>query len=466
MPPPARNIQGLAWTVLWGSFGVFLLLVIGGPFTVLGYLRNATETPPVRVEVVRGALQVSHGDEEAVLLPDDGERDLAEGWTMLSADASSEAFISIADGAGGDAQPGSVFRLQPLTRLLLERMRRPRFALGTAAPELRLTVQATQAYVGGLTASSTWGPRRVRIRALDAAGETLGDIDLAPDSQATLDFMDERGFRVIGQQGMVTVTNSIGQALLGPRERILVKQGSAPTTPLEGPQNLVRNDGFDNDLQPDTWAFGQRLPDRPVDPGRAYRTQSTASPGSDSRSVIRFERRGSAGSSADLFFQQHLRLDLSANEDADPDAEENALDVRRARFIGISAVLRVLEQSLPGGGELDSEYPLIIRLRNIDRSAPNPDGCEWMVGFYADPPPPGDAGAHEGGPGQTGGVVLVPERQPPGTGQPAGVRQSGLLRSYPSDPCRGGDLRARLPERSRSTGCLGGMTQGSADSAA
>jgi hypothetical protein len=334
-------------------------------------------------------LQVSHGLEQAVLLPGDGERSLGEGWAVLSTDMASEAFISIADGADGDDQPGTVISLQPQTQLILDRVRRPRFALGRTTPELRLTVRATTAHAGGLTASSTWGPRSFQIQAQDPSGETLGEMVLAPDSRLTLDFMDTGDFRAIGERGLVTVTNRVGQVRLGPRERSLVRRGAAPETPLSGPQNVVRNDGFDNDLYPDSWAFGQRLPDRPVDPGKAYRTVSIGMPGSPSRSVIRFERHGSEGSSADLFFQQRLHLDLPAGAGSEAEAPDDELDVRRARFIGISAVLKVLEQSLPGGGQRDSEYPLILRLRSIDRSAPNPDGCEWIVGFYAVPPPPG-----------------------------------------------------------------------------
>lgn len=395
-----RNIQAVAWTVLLSGFAVFLLLVIGGPLLGLRYLRGATQVPAVRVEAVRGALQVSRGLEQAVLLPGDGERTLGEGWAVLSTDTGSEAFISIADGADGDDQPGTVISLQPQTQLVLDRVRRPRFALGRGMPELRLTVRATQAHAGGLTASSTWGPRNFSIQAQDPSGETLGDIALAPDSRFTLDFMETGGFRAIGERGLVTVTNRVGQVSLGPRERSLVRRDAAPGTPLSGPQNVVRNDGFDNDLNPDSWAFGQRLPDRPVDPGEAYRTLSEGPPGSPPRSVIRFERHGSEGSSADLFFQQRLHLETPSDASAEADDAEADLDVRRARFIGISAVLKVVEQSLPGGGQLDSEYPLILRLRSIDRSASNPDGCEWMVGFYAVPPPPGAQAPAKG--------VLVP----------------------------------------------------------
>lgn len=392
----ARNSQAVAWTVLLAAFGVFLALAFGGPVALLRYLRGATQVPAVRVEAVQGALQVSHGVEAGVLLPGDGERELAEGWAVLSADAASEAFISIADGEGGDDQPGTVISLQPQTQLRLDRLRRPRFALGRGIPELDLTVRATQAFAGGLTISSAWGPRRVSLQVQDPAGAALGDLALAPDARARLDFMGEGAFRVLGQRGAVTVTNAIGQVVLGPEERTLVGRGAAPAAPRTGPQNVVRNDGFDNDLRPDTWEFGQRLPDRPVDSGRAVRTTAMGDTSVVPRSVIRFERRGSAGSSADLFFQQRLHLDPLEGGMADGEAATGDLDVRRAAFIGISAVLRVLEQSLPGGGELDSEYPLILRLRSVDRSTPNQDGCEWMVGFYAVPAPAGAQAPEKG----------------------------------------------------------------------
>lgn len=410
MPGSARNIQALAWTVLFSAFSLFLLLVLGGPWLSLRYLRQATTVSEVQVEAVRGALLLSRGAEQVVLLPDEGPRTLPEGWTVFSADAASEAFVTFADGAASPEQPGSVLRLQPQTRLRLDRVRRPRFAQGRELPQVEVSVWPADAYVGGLTASSTWGPRsfRMEIPSPQQTG-SVGTVTLAPESRVLLDFLAPGSFRSLSQQGVVTVTNSAGQVRLAMGQRSLIRQGQAPEAATSGPDNVVQNDGFDNDLGPQSWAFGQRLPDQPVDPGQAYRSRSEPQPDeADGRSVLRFERRGSGGSSADLFFQQWLGLEATAPP-AGPERDRAAgsgLDVRRARFIGVSAVLRVLEQSLPGGGQAETEYPLILRLRSIDRNAANPDGCEWMVGFYAVPPP-------EGQPAPARGVAV-----------PAGVWQS------------------------------------------
>lgn len=391
MPGPTRNIQALAWTVLLSAFALFLLLVLGGPWLSLRYLRQASTVPQVQVEAVRGALLLSRGAEQVVLLPDEGPRTLPEGWTVFSADAASEAFVSIADGPASASQTGSVVRLQPQTRLRLDRVRRPRFGLGSQAPQVELSAWPAEAFVGGLTASSTWGPRRFRIHLADPAeAGPMGTVSLAPESRVLVDFLAAGSFRSLSQQGTVTVTSAAGSVALTMGQRSLVRQGQAPEPATTGPGNVVQNDGFDNDLGPQSWVFGQRLPDQPVDPGRAFRTRAAPDAGqAGGRSVLRFERRGSGGSSADLFFQQWLGLGVEAAPGAtgaQRDAAEG-LDVRRARFIGISAVLRVLEQSLPGGGQAESEFPLILRLRSIDRSAANPDGCEWMVGFYTLAPP-------------------------------------------------------------------------------
>lgn len=405
----ARNIQALAWTVLLAAFALFLLLVLGGPWLSLRYLRQASVVPEVQVEAVRGALLLSRGAEQVVLLPDEGPRSLPEGWTIFTADAASEAFIAFADGPLPGPQPGSVVRLQPQTRLRLDRVRRARFSLGRQPPLIELSASPADAFVGGLTASSAWGRRDVRILIPDPRGTgRVGTVELAPESRVQMDFLASGSFRSLNQQGAVTVTNSLGQATLAMGQHSLTRLGQAPEAPTAGPRNVVQNDGFDNDLGPQNWAFGQRLPDRPVDPGRAFRERAAAaaSEAGGERSVLRFERRGSDGSSADLFFQQWLGLDGPAASPGSDPAEVEGLDVRRAQFIGVSAVLRVLEQSLPGGGQADSEYPLILRLRSIDRSAANPDGCEWMVGFYAVPPP-------EGRPAPAQGIAV-----------PAGVWQS------------------------------------------
>ena len=54
-------------------------------------------------------------------------------------------------------------------------------------------------------------------------------------------------------------------------------------------------------------------------------------------------------------------------------------DVRDFTSLELHVSVRLLEQSLPGGGYLSSEFPIIVRL---DYKDPNGNDAFWTHGFY------------------------------------------------------------------------------------
>ena len=208
-------------------------------------------------------------------------------------------------------------------------------------------------------------------------------------------FMGENGFRVKNLRGTVTVTSAAGPApvVLGANERSDVWLGQAPSPPISGTINLVRNSDFSQSLPPE-WQAGSFGPS--VE-GAVLGEVSRHQPDSGEPSLY-FRRLGAEGSSADLFVRQEFAFDALSTASLIPEEDqtlsapdqEPGLDIRVAEYLGIRLKFRILHQSLAGGGEPccnlpESEYPLIVRLRSIDFDSLERDGCEWTVGFYAVP---------------------------------------------------------------------------------
>ncbi len=370
------NIQSVAWLLLLASFAVFLLLVIGGPLAAREYLRSATRQQSARVEVKRGTLALQAGGEQGTLSDEEASRRVSEDWILRSGDDFASAFISFFDASVDEDLPGSTLSLDPHTQLRFRRLRRARFSTGRVPPTVELEARPTQRYAGGLQIGTTWGERRFLLDLQDIEGRAIGRVTLAPESRARIVFLDHERFRARVARGSITVTNGHGRVVLGPGERSDTGPTAAPSPPIRGTVNIVRDSDFDRLDAEGAWEFGRRGPEDPeAPPGRALAVTQP----DDDQSLLRFEREGSEGVPADLFFRQSLG----------PLDSEEGFDVRRAIHIGVQARLRVLDQSVPGGGIEESEYPLILRLRSIDRDTTSPDGCEWTVGFYSLPPEEG-----------------------------------------------------------------------------
>lgn len=385
-----ENIQPVAWIVLLAAFVGFLLVVVGGPLALRGYLRGATSVHDAVVETKRGTLALQVGGEQGTLTNEDPTRRVSEGWSLRSGDDLATAFIGFFDAEASDDVPGSTLNLEPHTELELRRLRRPRFGSGLEPPTVELVARPTQRYAGGLTAGSTWGRRRFTIDLAALDGRGLGRVAFAPESKARIIFIDGERARVKALGGAITVTNSYGQVRLEPEQRSEIGPNQAPSAPIVGTVNIVRDADFDRMAAEGAWVFDRRGPDDPTSaPGEAL---GLVDP--EGRRLQRFEREGSGGVPADLYFRQAL-----GHEGADGGWVD--YDLRRADYLGVQARLRVLGQSVPGGGIEGSEYPLILRIRSIDQTAASPDGCEWTVGFYSLPP-------EEGRPAPVNGE-LVPE---------------------------------------------------------
>ncbi|MCB0223685.1 MAG: hypothetical protein KDI02_08350, partial [Anaerolineae bacterium] len=59
-------------------------------------------------------------------------------------------------------------------------------------------------------------------------------------------------------------------------------------------------------------------------------------------------------------------------------------DVRDFQSLRVFAEVRLLDQTLPGGGQLGSEFPIMLNVAYRDAEGNERD---WFHGFYYEPPP-------------------------------------------------------------------------------
>jgi hypothetical protein len=234
-------------------------------------------------------------------------------------------------------------------------MRAPRFSSSPHPAQITLYIRG-----GSLRANTVLrgsAPIEFRVESLQA--HTL----LAEDGAYTVEASNERT-EVIVQRGTAEVTaaslpqaTSAARVELGSRQRTVVQIGKPPLSPLKAERDLVTNGDFVSPLNTGWTAFNEQGGDG----GEVDGTVSLVV--DEGRRAVRFYRTGGEFNHCETIIEQGINFDL-------PDP---------LTTLKVRATLKLVNQSLSGGGYLSSEYPLMIRIwyRDIYGSE-----NEWIHGFY------------------------------------------------------------------------------------
>ncbi len=342
-----RNPEHLAWTVTLAAFAVFCILAIAIPLGLRWYLTHATRAHEAQVTCLEGTAVVEdprHGEAIPVLK---GETVSAPEGTVVSVDETAQAVITFFD--------QSQVRLFPRTSVALEYMRTPRYSLSPRAAQI--TIQAKGGRLQANTVLRGSSPVEFRVDSLQA--HTL----LAEDGGYTLEISNERT-EVIVQRGTAKVAAAstavpadTAQVTLSSRQRTIVETGQAPLAPLKAERDLIVNGDFRAPLSTGWMAFN----DQGGDGGEIDGTASLVV--DEHRPAVRLFRTGGEYNHCETIIEQEINRDL-----ADP-----------LTTLKVRATIKLLNQSLSGGGYLSSEYPLMIRIRYRDVYGSE---NEWIHGFY------------------------------------------------------------------------------------
>jgi ferric-dicitrate binding protein FerR (iron transport regulator) len=332
--------ERVAWMVLLSSFTVFCLLAVLIPAMLYWYVVNAGTPLSTEITSVRGTVLVDDSVTELSSSLTDGNTTAIEESYTVSTDDTSQAILTFAD--------DSSLTMYSNTSLVLREAQEPRFGISSNPTQIAIDLHQG----------------RIRITSARSREDLQFDI-YTP--QATIE-LDQGSFSIDIEDEEVQVTSRLGQAVvsgggrtvtLEQEQRAVVKPGVLQA-PLPAAQDLLEGSGFFSPAFRNSWEIYD------IKPIEGMTTTVK---------IVNFDRRNV--------------LVLTSEGDDNVHTESGVLqevnkDVRDFQSLRVFAEVRLVNQSLPGGGHLGSEFPIMLHIAYKDAEGNDRD---WFHGFYYEPPP-------------------------------------------------------------------------------
>lgn len=326
----------IAWTILGVAFAIACILAVGIPLTLRSYFLDSMEDQETLIQVIEGTVLVQKengGDpsgvtESAVLLPGDEVITDDRSWATL------------------DLFERSHVTLYRDAKVKLDKAQSPRFGVSANPNEIALNV------TGGIVRVGVALPIE---RSTDFQVETPHTLVLLDEGSYRIEVANE-GTQVTVVRGRARVQQDGSKLVIQQGQRTQIDLMGEATSPMPATQNLIENGSFQEPLQTG-WLTDTVVLDASV---AAPSVQVVENGGR--RSVRLARREQDDGTHSEVTIRQALDQ-----------------DVRDFVRLEISADLRLDFQSLSGGGQLSSEFPVIVRLDYKDRWG---NDKFWTHGFY------------------------------------------------------------------------------------
>ncbi len=338
-----NNPERRAWIILICAFSTFCMLSILIPASFYWYITNTTDSLGADLTSVRGIVLVGESvDDLTTSITDGNPIELEEGLTV-STDDTSQAILTFSD--------DSSLTLYGDTRIVLHQAQTPRFSNFSTNPT-QILVEVQQG--------------RVRATASKERDQLNFDVT-TPYATVVLDQgsfsieVSETGTQVVTRLGQATVNNNDDDdiVILQDGQRAIASPDGSLSPPLPAAQNLLGESNFTSSFT-DTW---ETYTVDPIDSVQTF-VESVTSQG---RPVLNLRSVGEDNA--------HSEVGVIKNVNK---------DVRDFQSLRIFSEVRLNEQSLPGGGQLGSEFPIMIHVAYKDVDGNDRD---WFHGFYFVPPP-------------------------------------------------------------------------------
>lgn len=336
----SNNPERIAWVILSTAFGIFCLLAILIPFGVRWYIINATEPFPTEVTSVRGTVLIGDPAAELSSSLTDGNTITIQESFDVSTDDTSQALLTFFD--------DSSLTMYSNTSITLQETQEPRFSLSSNPTRIVINV------------------KQGRVRATSSRSQS--DLEFNLVTPHAVIKLDQGSFSIEVSPEETQVTTRLGQAmvsgndhmvLLEQGQRVLVGPNSPPTDPLPAAQNLLSESNFSPSYA-NSWETYAIEPIEGV-------TTTVKVVNFENRYVLQFSSQG----------QDNIHTERGIIQVVNK-------DVRDFQSLRVFAEVRLIRQSLPGGGQLGSEFPIMLRLDYKDAEG---NDRSWYHGFYYIPPP-------------------------------------------------------------------------------
>lgn len=335
-----HNPERMAWTVLLTSFSIFCSLVVLVPVSIYWYAVNASQPLSAELTSVRGIVLIDNANGQPTTSITDGSTvSFAEDFAAVT-DETSQAIITFAD--------DSSLTLYGNTSIVLTESRQPRF--GVSPNPARIQVEVKKGRIRATAARSTddLSFEVTTPHAVAELGQGSYSVEVTTaETQVTTRF------------GSATLTSGYDSITLSQGQRALVGVDTPLSPPLPAAQNLLQSSSFSPTFE-DNWKTYT------ITPIESVTTTATV-----------------------VIFQNRPVLNLRSEGQDNIHSEVGVVqtvnkDVRDYQSLRVFAEVRLVNQSLPGGGQLGSEFPIMLHVAYKDASGNDRD---WFHGFYYQPPP-------------------------------------------------------------------------------
>jgi hypothetical protein len=346
-----KNTSRRAWIILLTSFFVCVTLAVAAPLSIRWFVANSTIDAPGLLRVTAGTvLLITDGSDDPLAVVD--ARQVEPGTLIQSGQNSSGnlAFSLNRSDDSPDAATAAAVQLYPAARLLLAESTQPRFSANHDAPKIALEMYDGRVRIN--TAKVTPVGLQFSVQTPHAL------IDLGAGSFAVQVNVNET--QVASRIGQATVSANGASVVVADGAATTVADGAAPTEPAIAADNLISNGNFEDPLGPPHWLVTQYPEDDPS-AGQAETVEVTG------RNAVRFSRIN----------QQPIHTEIGITQVLN----EDVLDYE---MVNLLLDVQLIWQSLPGAGELSSEFPLMFRLDYEDIYG---NHQFWTHGFYYRDPP-------------------------------------------------------------------------------
>jgi len=335
-----NNMERTAWIILSSAFGLFCSISILTPASIYWYIINSTDQLAVELTSVRGIVLFGASNNELSTSVLDGNTVQVEEGQKIATNDTSQAILTFAD--------DSSLTMYGDTEIILRQAQEPRFSLSYRPTQIQIEVL------------------KGRVRATAARERQSLNFDLkTPQSDILL---NQGSFSVEVNDKGTQVTTRLGQGeVISGGEAITLKQGERlvidpeliVSSPLPAAQNLLARSQFNLNFA-DYWEIYT------IDLIEGVTTTAEV-----------------------VLFQDQPVLNLRSEGQDNVHTEVGVIqqvnrDVRDFQSLRVFAEVRLIYQSLPGGGQLGSEFPIMLHLSYIDANGSERD---WFHGFYYQPKP-------------------------------------------------------------------------------
>ena len=334
--------ERLAWLILLASFATFVVLLVSVPLAFRYVVRYATVSQPARLEPTLGTLQFYPPQAEEPIAVTAVREDISEGSRIVTSPVTTQGVLGLLASLESRTQLGSV-QLYPDTSLIIDKIRRPRFASSPEPYRVALTLERGRARI--FTVSSE--DRAVFVEVTTPHGQVTlmgGNYRFSVTPEQT---------EVTVRSGTAEVHNRQGTVILSADQRSVMEPNSAPQPAMTTERSLIENGDFGDPLA-DSW--------QPYTVAENVIQGDVQRISQDGRWVARFRRDGEDNVHTEVGIRQEIGLDV------------NVYDSLRLQMD-----VRLRWQSLEGAGHQSSEFPVRVEIGYQDIYGKE---LTWGHGFY------------------------------------------------------------------------------------